>query len=361
MKPAIGFVSLWQNRGQAQVTRQIRSIFDDAGYPTYVLARPSPDQSTMPNLIKQDSVWDAPGITRGSEFNIPPAEYLEWVRAHDIKMLFCDMNFQFGALRQVRNAGVIVAGRFVWERLGMHQRDEMLAAYDVVYALTRAEHVRYQQMGVASVKLSWGIHPELLAYQRAYEPQPETVRFLFHGGMLGRRKPVEKSVAAVMAQPERNIQLTVKSQATHKCAEQLDESDSRVQHLQSDPDFEAYQEMLADQHVLLAPSRWEGLGVHLFESVAHGTPVISTDIAPIDEVIHHGYNGLLAPATVSSYTRSGLAIMEPDQAGLTECVSRICDPRERRRLARGQREMRDYLRWEKTQHDYLALAKSCLA
>jgi glycosyltransferase involved in cell wall biosynthesis len=53
--------------------------------------------------------------------------------------------------------------------------------------------------------------------------------------------------------------------------------------------------LLRVSDVLPFPSRYEGFGLPLLEGMAAGTPVISTDIPVVNEIITHGENGLLIP------------------------------------------------------------------
>jgi glycogen synthase len=53
--------------------------------------------------------------------------------------------------------------------------------------------------------------------------------------------------------------------------------------------------LLRASDVLPFPSRYEGFGLPLLEGMAAETPVISTDIPVVNEIIEHGNNGLLIP------------------------------------------------------------------
>lgn len=53
--------------------------------------------------------------------------------------------------------------------------------------------------------------------------------------------------------------------------------------------------LLGASDVLPFPSRYEGFGLPLLEGMAAGTPVISTDIPVVNEIVQHGVNGLLIP------------------------------------------------------------------
>lgn len=52
----------------------------------------------------------------------------------------------------------------------------------------------------------------------------------------------------------------------------------------------------ADYDVSIQVSSHEGLGLGFYESIAQGTPIISLDVAPHNEVVQHGLTGWLLPA-----------------------------------------------------------------
>ena len=53
--------------------------------------------------------------------------------------------------------------------------------------------------------------------------------------------------------------------------------------------------LLAAMDIFVLPSLWEGLSISLIESMAAGKPVITTDIAPIREVVNTDKVGILVP------------------------------------------------------------------
>ncbi len=53
--------------------------------------------------------------------------------------------------------------------------------------------------------------------------------------------------------------------------------------------------LMQQSDVYLYPSRYEGFGLPLLESMAAGVPLISSDIPVVNETVQHEYNGLLTP------------------------------------------------------------------
>ncbi|MBN1484714.1 MAG: glycosyltransferase family 4 protein [Chloroflexia bacterium] len=80
--------------------------------------------------------------------------------------------------------------------------------------------------------------------------------------------------------------------------------------------------LLRDCDVYVLPSRYEGFGLPLLEAMACGTPLISSDIPVVNEIVRHGENGWLIP--------------RDDSAALAGAILRIVGDGElRARLAAG--------------------------
>jgi L-malate glycosyltransferase len=58
---------------------------------------------------------------------------------------------------------------------------------------------------------------------------------------------------------------------------------------------DALPELLAPADVFVIASREESFGLSALEAMACGTPVVSTDVGGVSEVVEHGVSGLLAP------------------------------------------------------------------
>jgi glycosyltransferase involved in cell wall biosynthesis len=353
----IGIVSKWFNRGQPVVGRYLRSAFDELGHETFVLARPKKERGPRPGALDRDDVWDQPGITEASAFEVPLAEYERWIADNSIEAIFCDQNYQFAELATLRRQGTRVAGRFVWEHFAEQHVAGARQAYDLIYSMTRAEQERYRGWGLETPYVQWGCHPELTSVVPHREG--ELVRLIFPGGFIGHRKPVLEVVKAFAKTDHPQLRLLVTAQVDRRleAAAEIAESDPRIEIELEDAPRLDYLQRFADCDVCVAISRWEGLGLPLYEAIAFGMPVITNDVPPMNEAVQQDLNGLLVRSHPDGEAKSGITAYLPDVGALAEAIERLADPAVRERLAEGAREVRERRAWSVTVEGMAALVK----
>jgi len=189
----------------------------------------------------------------------------------------------------------------------------------------------------------------------------DPICFIFHGGLQGARKPITATIDAFKRVADPNIRLVVKSQAVKSVSEAVEIGDDpRIEHIVTDMPFDQYVDFYSSCHVCLTPTRWEGLGVWLYESLAFEMPVISTDIAPVNEVIHHGVNGLLARPIEVGQKKRGVPAFDPDVGHLSELIAELADPVRLSEVKASLVADRRRLSWEHTSSDYLDLVEGRL-
>ena len=358
----VGIVTKWFNRGQAFVSRYVRDALDERGHETFILARPTKDKGPMAAHVDRTGVWDQPGVTEASDWEVPLAEYEAWIEANDLEVVHWDNCYQHEEIAQLRRAGVRTVGRFVWEMFSPEDAAPAREAYDVLYSMTRCEQRRYKELGIESPYVQWGLHPELLAAaeQAAGSGQRAAdglVSFYFPGALLGPRKPHKEVVEAFMAARGDNLRLIFKAQLERRMnyLEKAAAEDPRIELVIDDMPTEEHLRLFASCDACLGPSRWEGLGLFLYEAVAFGMPQITNDSPPMNEVVADGVNGILVPDVQDDVAPSGIPSMKPDVPALTAAIERLADPAERERLAAGARASREEFAWSRTVDDYDAL------
>ena len=349
----VGLVTKWFASGQAVVSRQIRSALDELGHETFIFAKPGKGPRAGVEKVA-DPVWDQPGVTHASDADPSAREYAEWVEANGIETVMCDQNVQFDEIASLRESGVRTIGRFVWESFAPEHAEPAQRAYDVIYSFTRAEQERYKTFGIESPLITWGVHPELVALaERAAEDRArdELIRFVVPGSFMGKRKPFPEIVEAFTRTSDPRFRLLIRGQVDRK-ANKLEKAaggDERVIIELEDRPTDEHMRQFAGCDVCLSPSRWEGLGLPLYEAMAVGMPTITNDSPPMNEVVIDGVNGICVDSVPWGEAGSGIPAFDPDFDQLTEAIERLGDDAERERLGQGAIELRDGERsWSKT-------------
>jgi glycosyltransferase involved in cell wall biosynthesis len=351
----VGICAFWFNRGQGVVARQLRSALDELGHETFVLGRPTKESFPMPQEARGDDVWAQSNVTAASDFFIPVDELVGWARKTGIEACFFDQNYEFEAIAALRAAGVRTIGRFVWERFSDEHVEPAKRSYDLVYSLTRAEQERYAGMGIETPYVRYGIHPEY--FEVTPHRDHHGVTFHYHAGLLGKRKPFKEVINAFSATSEPNLRLIVKAQIERRMnfLERAVKDDPRVELVLEDLPTDVHLQMFADADVCMAPARWEGLGLHLYEAIAFGQPIICNDDPPMNELVSDGFNGLLVPSHEDGLANSGIPAKTVDVDALRDAISRLADPELRAELSAGALKVREERSWDRTIEDFASL------
>ena len=338
----------------------------------FVLARPTRDSFTLSRFVSREDVWDQPSVTRASRFEIPWREYARWARENDLDAIFFYENYQFKSIARLRSLGIKTLGWFVWEHFGDKHVAAARRAFDVVYSLTRCERVRYaEEFGLDSPYIPWGCHPELA--RPSVGERSGAIYFFYPGGYLRDRKPTRAVIEAFSRTSRDDLRLIVKTQ--HPLRQSHLQSwppvvkspwrrvpmdaplaakdlGPRIELHADDVSAEEYYALFASCHVCLAPSRWEGLGLHMYEALAFGLPIITNDAPPMNETVRHMESGILVPSKVVGTAKSGIPAYEAEVEALRCAIETAADDRLRARLTAGTSILRAERSWQNVVNGY---------
>jgi len=344
----IGFVSYWFNRGQAVVTKSVKSIFDNAGYNTHVLVR-----SAKSYTGKGD--WDCKNLTIGSkEYDMPTSTYVDWAKKNKIDICFFDQNYQFEQIKALKDIGVKTIGRFVWEQFGKKHVSEAKEAFDIIYSLTQCEHDRYiNDLGIDSHFIRWGVDPALLKYS-IHRRKDNFIWFYYPAGYCSNRKAPEKVIKAFNMVKNKNIRLFISSQKplnTLGDKRILLKSGNILSH-------EKFHKMMYTKDVCIIPSRWEGLGLAFAEAIAFRMPIITTNYGPMNEYVIDNKTGLLVNCNTNRKRANGCVIAEISVNHLAEQIDKLSNKGLINRMSKNTANiLQERYSWEKTSSDYLDLIR----
>jgi glycosyltransferase involved in cell wall biosynthesis len=109
-----------------------------------------------------------------------------------------------------------------------------------------------------------------------------------------------------------------------------------------------YVRTLGSCDVCVAPARWEGLGLHLYEATGAGLPLIVNRLAPMDEIVEDDKNGIVVDGEISGRTASGADVHEVSVEALRAAIDRLADAGVREGMREGARKRRAELDWDLT-------------
>jgi glycosyltransferase involved in cell wall biosynthesis len=210
-------------------------------------------------------------------------------------------------------------------------------------------------MGVESPRVPWGIHPELLSHAAA--AKRDALTYFYPAGFVSKRKPVKEILKAFRGLERDDARLVIKGQVERELdlIERGARRDPRVEVVIEDLPTAEHLRLFASAHVCVAPSRWEGLGLHLYESMALGLPVITNDNPPMNEVVRDGENGLLIATRRRGKARSGIPAYMPKVRSLRDAMRAVAEPGRLEELQAGVIASRERLAWANTVAGYREL------
>jgi glycosyltransferase involved in cell wall biosynthesis len=168
---------------------------------------------------------------------------------------------------------------------------------------------------------------------------------------MGKRKPFAEIVEAFTRARGDHLRLLIRGQVDREGGrlEKAAGGDRRVTIELEDRPTADHLLQFASCDVCLSPSRWEGLGLPLYEAVAFAMPSITNDSPPMNEIVIDDLNGICVDSVPWGEAGSGIPAFDPDFAQLTAAIERLGDAGERLRLAEGAARLRDGERnWRRT-------------
>jgi glycosyltransferase involved in cell wall biosynthesis len=346
----IGLVSFWFTRGQAFVTREIRGIYRAAGHDTFVLARPD----KLQGRVRTDGIWAEDGVTVAGDWAIPRGELLGWAAERRLDACHFFHNDAFDDIAALRATGVRTFGTFMWENYPPEFAAPTLAAFDMVYCMHAAQTRHFAELGILAPRVHWGIWPEMRNRQVPARDPGAPITFYYPAGYLEIRRAVDVTVKGFLKARAPNTRLLVKS--TKPIRERDRVVHPQVVYHAEDVERDAYLDLLGQCDVCLSNTRWEGLGLVIYESIALGKPVLCPDFPPMSEAVRNGLTGLLMPCSTKARAPGGIPAADVRAKDVAAAVRRMAEPGVLASMTEHTRRLRDLdFPWERTQHDYLRL------
>ena len=293
MRGRIGFLSYWGfGRGLPMVTLCFAKMIED-DYDVYILKQGTND---VTEEFKSVNV----NITENPSYIVEPEIFKKWVLDNKLDAVVFNEFGQWSPepnnlVALAKKLGVKAYGFLVMERFEREQTID----YDRVFVPT----VSFERFMRANGVRNFTYIPYSVDLKEFPLEKPEKnggFTFFHPGGFGGvyERKNTILVLNAFKSLNDVDAKLLITSQKpldsmfkSFKNVEVVDKNLSRK-------DLLKYYRV-SDATVL--PSKWETIGIPIFESLASGTPVVTSDIPPMNEVIKTGLNGYVCSGELSTY------------------------------------------------------------
>ena len=273
----IGIVTTWFERGAAYVSKTYKYMLEKEGHTVYIFARGGENHESM-----KSKEWNSEFVTRSTkfwDFTIERNKFFRWVKNKHIECLFFNEQKDFRVL--------------VWMR--KHFPDVKLGAYIDYYTETTLEYYNLYDFLICNTKrhmqamkshpqkyfIEWGTDVDI------YKPIQRVKRELtfFHSVGMSKRKGtdilVDTFIKHEIYKKSKLIihtQIPINTVCGYSMKELEEYGITVVEKTVSPPGL--YH--LGDVYVY--PTKLDGLGLTMYEALACGLPLITTNFPPMNEV-----------------------------------------------------------------------------
>ncbi|NMC63834.1 MAG: glycosyltransferase family 4 protein [SAR324 cluster bacterium] len=281
----IGFVSTWFERGAAYVTKQFRSALQ-AKNETFIYARGGE------MYAKGDPNWDGPEVTWGlrlfdTSVSIP--HILKWIDANKIQLVFFNEQHDIEPVLSIKKQRPhVIVGTYVDYYKESTVSD--FRFYDFLICNTR-RHYSVFQWHPQCFYIPWGTDLELFSCTR--DETDRTVRF-FHSVGMSNRKGTEFVIESfIKGKLYKEAKLIIHTQVDISKTPGIDISlfsSYNIEYIHASVPAPG---LYHKGNVYVYPTKLDGLGLTIYEALSCGMPVITTDNAPMNEIVNNDIGKLI--------------------------------------------------------------------
>lgn len=296
----IGIVTIWFDRGQAEVSRTLRQALVDLGHEVHVFAR----MGYVYGKAKQEVAgrWQVDNLHLYPEYRIHPPALKVWAYARGLHAVIFNEEYDWNLPYAMQSFNIKTIHYI--DFLDPEWRSLLDTSYDQLWSATRRTSFMLEEMGMGHKlrHIGWGIHPET-PYLGDSEPQYD---FFHNAGWLGInfRKGTDLVLEAFsqLVSSEQKPTLLVHAQVPHEDVGNIPHGVTWRHETVPPPGLYHLGK------VVVQPSRLEGLGLTIPEAMWQGRQVITTDAPPMSEFV--GLPHSLVPVASTNQREDGLAFPE---------------------------------------------------
>lgn len=296
----IGIVTTWFERGAAYVSRQFKEILELENS-VYVYARGGEEYA------KGNKVWDTNEVHWGTKIDSPFAptsinkkDFIKWIKLNKIEIVIFNEQHWFEPLLWCKDLGLRTIGY-----IDYYTEDTvpLFNIYDALICNTKRHFSVFKNHNRAYY-IPWGTDVELfkpISFEYSLVNK-DYVTFFHSAGMLGIRKGTDLLIKAFSATKE-NSKLIIHTQTN--LTNIFPELEITIKELVNNKRLEIINKTIPAPglyykgDVYVYPTRLEGIGLTIAESISSGLACIVPKNAPMDEFVNDSFGRLI---NISQFT-----------------------------------------------------------
>ena len=284
----IGFITTWFERGAAYVTKQYADLLEKKGHNVFIYARGE-------HFAIGNPKWDRSNVTWGKKLydTVLDCNHVEkWIKKNRIECVFFNEQRDIKSVIQLK---ILIPNLKIGTYIDYYTQNTVqdFEIYDFIICNTKRHYSVFSHYS-QSYYIPWGTDIDLYKYQ---ETAHDRIRF-FHSAGMSNRKGTEILIDAFVngkiyekAELIIHTQLPLETLFARKFENTSKYNIKVIEKTVSAPGL--YH--LGDIYVY--PTTLDGLGLTMYEALSCGLPVITTDCAPMNEVINADVGKLVSVDT----------------------------------------------------------------
>tara|TARA_Y100000034_G_scaffold25708_3_gene30546 strand:+ start:9988 stop:12516 length:2529 start_codon:yes stop_codon:yes gene_type:complete len=339
-----GILTAWAMQGLGYHAKLMCDTVEELGYKTFVMSYAIPKQrkSTKGKGLDHPRVTYTPY----GRNDLPVHEVVNWVTENRISVLFIAEPVQEGTWRVVEAVKRDTHCKVYLLPMIEIVRESELEKFGMADAVLCHNAVAVEALrGVSNTKyIGWCAEKQTRKRRKA-----KKATTFFHAAGWGgdRDRKDTSSVVQAFHMMSGAVRLVITSQKKlnryPEAIKNIVNDDERIEFHEGNLSRAEFSDIMDRCDVAVYPSMWEGLGLPLYEALSHGLPVVTTDAAPMNEIVVHGVTGFICKSYPHIVTSNPEAVIDGGKVQLDDLRNCMELTRDKVWQKRAQKASYDYV------------------